>query len=254
MNFNDLSTLLFGSGKYVLKKDQPTTYIQTDPNIIQRIGNGFSSLFNKTSPVPSPAPQTLSATAPAPVVVPVTTPVTNPPSTLADVGKNVGVTTPQPLAAPTLDTNTIKSMIAIYGGIDAPLNQYADQLAGATQYDFWKNNPELLALIPFQETTSGRNVTRPNNLTNWGISVPGNNETFSQMTKAQVLDRFISGLGERSGIYKQWRTGKPLTDQELIDLGNKYVDSDGKTYGDTTYATNLVKRRADIRQKLGLGQ
>ena len=174
------------------------------------------------------APQTLAATAP-PVVV-------NLPA--------VTTVSPQPLAAPALDTNTIKSMIALYGGSDAPLNQYADQLAGATQYPFWRDNPELLALIPSLETSSGRNITRPNNITNWGINYPGNNALFEKMTKQQVLDRFISGLGERDKNYAEFRTGKPLTDEELTAFSKKYSNGE--------YGQKLVDQRNNMRQVLGL--
>lgn len=221
-----------------------------------KIGGAYNDVFNP-KPIMMYAPGK-GPKQPQPATVPVVKAEAAPPpqnfTTLTQnvVSPPVVPVSPQPLAAPAFDANTIKSMIALYGGSDAPLNQYADQLAGATRYQFWKDNPELLTLFPFQETSSGRNVTKPNNLTNWGIFGPGNNEVFSQMTKAQVLDRFITGMAERDPNYVKYRTGKSLTDQELIDLGNKYVGSDGKTYGDMTYATNLVNRRADIRQKLGL--
>ena len=148
------------------------------------------------------------------------------------------------------DVETMRKMINVYGSHPgATLSQYADQLAQAVQkYPFWKNNPELLALVPHFETSSGveSQITRPNNLTNWGISVPGNNEAFSKMTRAQVLDRFISGVAERDSNYAKFRTGKPLTDQELLEFGDKYSN---KSYGD-----NIVKGRNFIRQQLSAGQ
>jgi hypothetical protein len=69
MGFGKLATFLFGSGKYVAEKGKPTTYVQTDPNIIQRVGNGFSSLFNRTAPAQV-----------TPVATPVPTPVPTPSS------------------------------------------------------------------------------------------------------------------------------------------------------------------------------
>lgn len=162
------------------------------------------------------------------------------------VAAPVQPTSPQPLGTPAFDANTLKSMIAIYGGADAPLNQYADQLAGATRYQFWKDNPELLALIPHLETSSGRNVTRPNNLTNWGINYPGNNAIFETMTKQQVLDRFISGLGERDKNYTSFRTGSPLTDEQLLEFAKKYEPANG------SYGPNLIEGRKHLRTSLGL--
>ena len=173
------------------------------------------------SDIPQQSPQTLSATSPpSPVSV---------------------------LSQPQVQSFDIGRAINVYGGEDAPIKKYIPQFNQAIQqHDFWKNNPELLALIPYLETSSGRNITRPNNLTNWGINYPGNNAVFSKMTEAQVLDRFITGLGSRSKIYKKWRTGKPLTDQELLEFGSKYEPNN------PSYGPNLVQGRKFIRQQLGI--
>src|SRR3990167_5100752 len=67
----------------------------------------------------------------------------------------------------------------------------------AKKYPIFRDNPYLLPQIAILETSGGQNITRPNNLLNWGINYPGNNEEFSKMNVKSVLDKAISGLGER---------------------------------------------------------
>ncbi|HOM78283.1 MAG TPA: hypothetical protein PLT50_03725 [bacterium] len=168
----------------------------------------------------------------------------NPPSQ-----QPVSTPTPAPAPMPIQDSGNVSEMIkmlSVYGGNSAPIHEYADQLDQARQkYDFWRNNPELLALIPHLETSSGRNVTRPNNLTNWGINYPGNNEIFAQMTPQEVLDRFITGVAKRSQYYKDFRTGEPLTDEELLRFASIYEPANQK------YGPNLVEGRRHIRSQMG---
>lgn len=138
-------------------------------------------------------------------------------------------------------------MIQIYGGQDAPILKYAPTMAQtASQYDFWRNNPELLALIPHLETSSGRNITRPNNIFNWGINYPGNNQAFANMSPETVAQTAISGIGERSPYYKQFRTGKPLSDQELMNFAKVYEPKNAD------YGPNLVQGRQHIRNNVPL--
>jgi hypothetical protein len=152
----------------------------------------------------------------------------------------------QPSTRRPLSMDDMVKMINIYGGEKAPLHQYSNQLAKATQdYDFWGDNPELLALIPHLETSSGRDVTRPNNLTNWGINYPGNNEIFETMDKSSVLDRFLSGMAVRDPNYPQFRTGQPLSDEELFQLAKIYEPKNDD------YGPSLVNGRRHVRQQMG---
>lgn len=219
-----------------MEKDKPAVYQQTDPNIIQRISGGLNSLFGNSAPTVAKAAPVSPTPAPTKV-----------PTSFAEVGRTVGapVATPSPLPAPSVDANIMRNMISVYGGADAPLHKYADQLAGATRYDFWKNNPELLALIPHLETSSGRHVSRPNNLTNWGINYPGNNAAFAEMTPAEVLQRWIAGMAEKSPYYQPFRTGKPLTDEEIMALAKIYEPANA------SYGPNLINGRKFIREQLG---
>jgi hypothetical protein len=146
---------------------------------------------------------------------------------------------------PIASLDKIAKAIQVYGGQDAPLLAYTQQIANAsTKYDLYKNNPYLIPVISHLETSSGRNVTRPNNLTNWGINYPGNNERFANMTQEQVLDRAISGMAERSPYYQQFRTGKPLTDEEIMALGKIYEPANND------YPTNLLNGIRYIESQL----
>lgn len=111
------------------------------------------------------------------------------------------------------------------------IGQYIPQMVDAAKrYSFFRNNPYLLPQIAIRETSAGRNITRPNNLLNWGINYPGNNEAFSKMSIADVLERAISGLGERDPNYVTWRNlDRPMTEQEANEFGKKYSNSE---YGD----------------------
>ena len=139
----------------------------------------------------------------------------------------------------------IPKAIQVYGGEDAPLMKYAPVIEEAVnQYPFLKDNPYLIPAIAHLETSSGRNVTRPNNFLNWGINYPGNNEAFSQMTEEEVLMRALSGIGERSDIYSQFRTGQPMTDDEIMQLGSTYEPANN------SYPQNLLNAIRFMEQQV----
>ncbi len=184
------------------------------------------SAFQQAINQPSSAPVNIN---PAPSISPTSSPV------LAAVSNS----------DPSLALEQVQKMISVYGGDKSLLSQYANNLMNATKMDFWKNNPELLALIPHLETNSGKYITRPNNLTNWGINYPGNNEAFKNMDVGQVLDLFLSGVGQRSDIYNKFRTGKTLSNQELMDFAKTYEPANGD------YGPNLINGRKHIREVMG---
>lgn len=131
----------------------------------------------------------------------------------------------QPTPTPTPDPieQKIRQGLTNYGGEDLPALNYVPQIMQAMErYPFLKNNPYLIPELMILETSGGRNITKPNNLVNWGISYPGNNEAFSKMTKEQVLERALSGLGNRSPYYSQFRTGNPMTAEELLQFAKIY--------------------------------
>jgi len=138
----------------------------------------------------------------------------------------------------------VNRAIGVYGN-NSPFQQFAPQIQQAYEkYPFLKNNPELIPLIGHLETSSGKNITRPNNLLNWGINFPGNNEIFAGMNQRSVLDRALSGLGERSPYYSQFRTGQPMTDEELMQFAKVYEPAND------SYGPNLIQGRNFIRGQL----
>jgi hypothetical protein len=217
----------FPTQNIIMEKNKPMVTQDVPP--VRTLSGEFNNLVNifkqKLSGVlPQKSPQVLSGT-----------PLPSPTQTLSTVQPQQNT--------PLFDFN---KAIGVYGGADAPLKKHIPQMENAVKnYEFWRNNPELLALIPHLETSSGRNITRPNNITNWGINYPGNNEIFSKMTVDQVFERFVSGLGKRSKIYKKFRTGKKLTDQELLEFALIYEPQN------LDYGNNLIEGRNFIKQQLG---
>lgn len=118
-----------------------------------------------------------------------------------------------------------------YGGQPLPSEDHISQFIEASKkYPFFKKHPYLLPTLTILETSGGLNITRPNNLVNWAIRLPENNEAFSHMTRAQVLDRAISGIGERDINYIGIRdTG------DLLKFANKYEPCN------ESYYTNMLK-------------
>lgn len=152
---------------------------------------------------------------------------------------------PSPTPQPQVTADQIAKAIQVYGGQDAPLLDYANQIAQASQkYEFLEDNPYLIPAVGHLETSSGRNVTRPNNLLNWGINFPGNNEAFQRMTQAEVLSRALSGLGQRSGIYDKFRTGDPLTDEQIMEFAQTYEPANA------SYPQNLLNAIRQIESQV----
>jgi len=129
----------------------------------------------------------------------------------------------------------IARAIAVHGGKDAPTSKYANIISEETnKSEFLKDNPYLAPAIAHLETSSGRNITRSNNDLNWGINYPGNNAIFAKMNREDVIRRALSGLGERSPYYKEFRTGQPLTNEQIMKLGSIYEPAN------SNYPQNLL--------------
>lgn len=128
----------------------------------------------------------------------------------------------------------IRKGLINYVGEDAPVLEFVPQMVEATKkYDIFKNNPFLLPTISILETSGGRNITRPNNLLNWGINYPGNNLLFSLMSQQDVLGRAISGLGERSSYYEPFRTGESMSEEDVSRFARTYEPAN------LSYGSNL---------------
>lgn len=221
---------LFGSkeSKIIIEKDKPirTETTKTAPNIFERMA-GLPELISERLRAMTERPDDEPPPVPTSIVPP-------------------RMETPEAQTISPDSKVDIPSAINFYGGKDAPLHEYSQQLSKATEdYEFFEDNPYLLPVIAHLETSSGKNITRPNNLLNWGINFPGNNEAFAKMTVEQVLDRAISGLGERSDIYERFRTGKPLTDEEIVDFANTYEPAN------LSYGPNLLDGIRSLEKELG---
>ena len=130
-----------------------------------------------------------------------------------------------------LQRKLTKGFINLYGK-DTPALQYIPQMVEAVKNNqFHRNNPYLAAAQLVAESSGGANITRPNNPTNWGIAVPGNNAIFSKMNTRDVFDKYLTGIAGRDRNYKEFNTGKPLTDDEFSRLAKKYVGPADTTYG-----------------------
>lgn len=139
----------------------------------------------------------------------------------------------------------IARAIAVHGGKDAPISKYANIIAEETNRSkFLKDNPYLAPAIAHLESSSGKNITKPNNPLNWGINYPGNNQIFAGMSQEDVIKRALSGLGERSSYYNEFRTGQPLTNEQIMKLGSIYEPAN------SDYPQNLLNAIRFIETQL----
>ena len=140
----------------------------------------------------------------------------------------------------------VKKAINVFGGKGAPLHKYEHVIENAIdKYDLFKNNPYLIPVIAHLETSSGRNITRPNNLINYGIRIKKINELFERVGIEDALRRSLKEIGSTGSTYKKFRTGKPLTDEEILEFGSKYEPEN------LDYPKNLLNGIREIEKKLG---
>lgn len=119
--------------------------------------------------------------------------------------------------------NTLRQGLTNYGGKNLPMLNYLPEVVNATnQYDLFKNNPYLIPAISIAETSGGRNITRPNNLINYGVRDSNINNIFSEVGPREALRRSLKEIGGTGKVYDKYRTGKPLSDTELQDFANTY--------------------------------
>lgn len=97
----------------------------------------------------------------------------------------------------------------------------------ALNYQFFKDNPDILPTIFIQETSAGRNITRPNNPINYGVSSPTISAQFAASDPITNLRNAIKEIAETGNVYKEFRTGKPMTDSELTKFAKKYEPANG---------------------------
>ena len=120
-------------------------------------------------------------------------------------------------------TPDVSQAINVFGGEDAPLHKYSHVIEEAIgKYPLFKNNPYLIPVVSHLETSSGRNITRPNNLINYGIRSEKINELFGKVGIEDALRRSLKEIGSTGTVYKKFDTGKPLTDEEILEFAKTY--------------------------------
>lgn len=143
----------------------------------------------------------------------------------------------------------IRGAIKRYGGAEEPpLMKYAPIIEQATiEQDFWRNNPYLPIVLAQLETSMGRNITRPNNFLNYGIRSSDINALFEKVGLEDALRRSLLEIGTTGNTYKSFRTGQPLTDEEIMSFGSIYEPENAD------YPQNLLNGIRELEQYLGGG-
>lgn len=172
-------------------------------------------------------------------------PIPNPPDVSARWGPQ-GVQarspqiTPTPTAIPSVSDQDFLDAAAEglknYG--DLPVATLSsDILREQKKYPIYKKYPFLTHAISILESGGGKNLSPrqgPHNITSWGINLP--KDLWNPTSVQQVLERTISGIGQRTPAYDAFRKS-----EDLRDLGNVYAppsdNPDGM--GGDTYAKNL---------------
>lgn len=219
-----------------LKEQKPAQQTQGLGTKIMNFISGFTQPKQKSlvSPVPNPTPQPTTAP-PAPMYGPT-------------LGTKV-TSTPMPTQAPQpahVQFVPEEASRRLQAGFNEYLNKSQDQglssihervpqfVKAAETYPVFKANPYLIPAVSILETSAGRNITRPNNLINWGVRIPENNEMFKKMTQEQVLEIALRRIGKDSPYYEKFRHGKKLTDKEIQDFANIYEPTNA------SYGPNLI--------------
>lgn len=116
-------------------------------------------------------------------------------------------------------------------GEPLPMQDYVPNFVdAASKYDLFRYNPYLMPSVGINETSGGKNITFDNNLINYGIKFPKINAEFKATTMDDALNRSLKEMGQTGQVYKRFRTGKPLTDEELLDFANTYEPTNGSYY------------------------
>ncbi len=124
--------------------------------------------------------------------------------------------------------SNLKSGYTKYGGKNLPALDYVPVMMDAIKnIQFWKDNPYLAAQLSILETSGGKFVTKPNNLINYGIRDPKINALFQNVGMEDALRRSMLEIGQTGNTYSKFRTGKPLTEAELIDFAETYEPQNG---------------------------
>lgn len=138
---------------------------------------------------------------------------------LSPLAKILATPAPMPAPAPAPDyLGTMEKTFEEYGA--SPEQKALEIMAGAPErYDIFKKYPYLLPALAVTETSAGKNinVNYPYNILNWGI-YPQKKGLFNPQSQAEVVEKALTGIGERMGAYEPFRrTG------ELEGFANIYA-------------------------------
>ena len=140
--------------------------------------------------------------------------------------------------------NNIRQGLTNYGGSDLPFLNYMPTVMDATKkYDLFRNNPYLIPQLAILETSGGKNVTRPNNLINYGVGSPEISKLFAEVGMEDALRRSLKEMGETGNVYSRFRKDRPLTDDELLDFARTYEPAN------PDYPQNLLAGYKQFGQK-----
>ena len=237
MDFNKLATYLFGSGTTTFAKDKPPVYVQNDPNIIQRIQGGFSSLFNKPTPSAPPVSPTTSpvnlsglqqSVAPS-FVAPVPSP------TVSSYGRNTE-TYHNPNTPSSDVVSAINNAAKTFGGDNADLlksilydvglqeSHFHPNLVNTTPEGIKAGNPT--GLYQFTDGTWQDVLNQYNNQPGMSLHLPTTDRT-DPTTNALAAAYLISNgqLGKWNASQGSW--GPLYTKDEVTPFYNQSQDSLG---------------------------
>jgi len=125
----------------------------------------------------------------------------------------------------------IRTGLIKYGGEDLPaIKQIPIMMEAIKKHDLFRNNPYLIPQQAILETSGGKNISYPNNLINYGIRSEDINKLFEQVGIDEALQRSAKEMGETGQVYKRFRTGKPLTEQELEEYAKQYEPTNPQYY------------------------
>lgn len=254
---NKLKTGIFGAGQSV-NFQTPTSYgsyyQQTEPNLVDRVKTLVSGQpFQPTEPPPvARGAKTLNEVAQA-AKQPVSNRGVIDGWDYSGIPEGQGympapVASPQPrqvmgAATPGLSRQDLADRISrgLQGQVgNVPAVKLSDVFGEiGAEYPFFKDNPYLLPQISILETTGGKHVTYPNNYVNYGIRDANINNIFRNTTPDDVLRRTAREIGETGNVYKRFRTGAPLTEEQIADFINTYAPPHENNT--QAYIQNLIK-------------
>ena len=135
---------------------------------------------------------------------------------------------------------------------ELPVEKYVPLLVEATKkYPVFKEQPFLLPQVSILETSGGRNITRPNNILNWGARLQKAGD-YSPESYEQAIQDAITAIGGdmesrppgtprgRTASYYQGFRDNP---QDLKNFSNTYEPTNPEYYQNLIKGIEVFKRQ-----------